>query len=248
MDDDSGASITCCVNPAKVYAREISDFKRRLASFHCPRRRRNPEEYSTTDSESIEDESQETSTPRASRSKRGSDDDEEDNEDTPRSVEEAKPKFDPRLWIYRYKEPPRPFPSSSTSSTSSNSSSATFEIPLYKEGTILRIIGKIFINPQRGNDRQIEVSSIECVYEEGYINEYRRKVPPRGNKYSEWHHAVKCKKKRKELFGDKEKVREFIGFGVPKRGEESSKNSQSTTIQDATMQDVTLVCCLLVLL
>lgn len=250
MDDESGASITCCVNPAKVYAREISDSKRRQASYHSSRRNGHAiaEGYSTTDSESVEDDSLSNATPRTSRSKRGSDDDDEDNEDTPRKVGESKPKFDPRLWIYRYKEPPRPSPSSSTSTTSSNPSS--FEIPLYKEGTILRIIGKIFLNTTRGNERQIEVSSIECVYEEGYINEYRRKVPPKGNKYVEWHHAVKCRKKRKECFGDKEKVRAFIGFGVPKErdGEESLRNSQSTTMQDVTMQDVTLVRCHLVLL
>lgn len=253
MDDDSGASITCCVNPAKVYAREISDSKRRQASCHSSRRNGHAtaEGYSTADSESREDDSSSNSTPRASRAQRGSDDDDEDNEDTPRKVKEAKPKFDPRLWIYRYKEPPRPLPSSSTSSTYSNTSSSAFEIPLYKEGTILRITGKIFINPQRGNERQIEVSSIERVYEEGYINEYKRKVPAKGNKYVEWHHAVKCKKKRKELFPDKEKVREFIGFGVPQErdGQESLRsNSRMSTSEDVTMKDVTLVRFYLVLL
>lgn len=130
-----------------------------------------------------DDGSRSGSTPRAGgRTSRRNDEGEELDESTPRKTE-IKPKFDPRLWIYRYKAPPQP-------AAPRASVVPTFEVPLYKEGTIVRIVGKIFSNTTRGYERQIEVSSIEPVYEPGYVNQYRRKVQPKGNKYAEWHHAV----------------------------------------------------------
>lgn len=236
MDDDSGASITCCVNPSKVYAKELAESRRRQDAPRLYRSDPRSENDSTTDAESIEETSNETgqSTPRAQRTGRSIRSDEDDNDMTPRK---AQPKSDPRLWIYRYKSPPRPLPAARPATSFSIPS---FTVPLYKEGTILRITGKIFINASRGNERQLEASSVECVYEPGYVlgkRIYREK----GNKYAEWHHTVKCRKKRIE-YTDREKVRELIGLVEARSGvslDASRSGMSNVTSADVAMQDDT---------
>ena len=97
---------------------------------------------------------------------------------------------DPRLWIYRYTEPPcNPILVPSTQITDS-------EIPLHEEGTVLRITGRISINPRSG-ERQIEAMSLIPITVEE-------------EKYAEWHHATRCKQSRENLYKNKQKVRDLL--------------------------------------
>lgn len=103
----------------------------------------------------------------------------------------------------------------------------------------MRIIGKIFINTSRGNERQLEASSIECAYEPGYISG-KRMHKEKGNKYAEWHHTVKCRKKRLE-YGDKDRVRELIGFSDNTGTAIKASNTHSISEDVTMLEDSTLV-------
>lgn len=232
VDDDSGASITCCVNPSKVYANELSASRDRQASFHpCSSRNGDADSTASSGYDSTQEHDNEQATPRVLRTRQAGPLVEE-NDSTPRS--RVEPKSDPRLWIYRYKSPPHPLPPRSKSS----STTLPFNVPVYKEGTVVRIIGKIFTNATRGNERQLEASSIECLYEPGYILG-KRIYQEKGNKYAEWHHTVKSKKKRLE-YGDRQRVREIIGFG-PSNDVNSTSSIVQAMSEDVTMQDDTMV-------
>jgi hypothetical protein len=226
VDDDSGASITCCVNPSKVYAKEISASRRQ--ERETLQRQASTSQGDTTRQEALEDGQDDdedmSTTPRASTSMRTS----LGNLDSPQP---QKTKSDPRLWIYRYKSPPRPV------LRKANPVTPTFEIPVYNEGAVIRIVGKIFVNPARGNERQIEASSVECLYEPEY-RMGRRKIPAKGNKYAEWHHTVRCKKARKDC-QDRQKVRVIIGLGPS-----STSSAEKSQVVDETMQEDSLVSCL----
>lgn len=187
------------------------------------------EDYRTTDSESTDNEMRNDETRHADGPVVI------DPNATPRP---AKPKSDPRLWMYRYKSPPRQ--GSTTSRLSSSSPrSPTYQIPLYNEGTVLRITGKIFLNTARGNERQIEASTVEAVYEpEHRIG--RKIVKETGNKYAEWHHNLKCKRKRLD-FKDREKVRELIGFISNQSNPVRDGGQSMISVGDVTMLNVTLV-------
>lgn len=221
------------MNPSRVYAKELSECRNQQAS--------SASSTSSSDSSHSENESS------RSTSSRYASIENETNQTTPRALrgssdrnkhtieDEGERKRDPRLWIYRYKSPPRPVPPQTKPTATS---SPSFTVPVYKEGTIVRIIGKIFINTSRGNERQIEASSIECLYEPSYIIG-RRIYKEKGNKYAEWHHTVNCRKKRLE-YKDREKVRELIGFTDGNTGYANQSNSQSMS-QDVTMQDDSMV-------
>lgn len=217
-----------------MYAKELSEARNRQASSSssassCDSHSDNESRTTTFSNHVSLEANADEKTPRASRAP--------SRRDASSLDDGGQIKRDPRLWMYRYKSPPRPTTSVDNPSKKTPSS---FKVPIYKEGTIVRIIGKIFINTTRGNERQIEVSSIQSLYEPGYIIG-RRIYKDRGNKYAEWHHNVKCRKKRLE-YQDRERVRELIGFESEKTNGTDLSNCISQSIcHDVTMQDDSMV-------
>ena len=91
------------------------------------------------------------------------------------------PASDPRLWVYRYSKPPPPI------KTINQRFTPTLKVPLYEEGTVVRITGSIVLSPKNQWERQIDVKTL---------------VPIEGTaaKYAEHHHAIAVRNLKRDLY------------------------------------------------
>lgn len=155
MDDESGGTIACQVNPPKVYAKEIVAHNR-----------------------GVQDRESASSLSRL-------------------KAQQEKPKSDPRLWIYRYQEPPRP---ALIAAASNERQKATYEPPIYIEGTLVRAVCRIVVNYKSG-ERMLEALSAEAI---------DTRAAGSREKYAEWHHAREAMRLRREVYNNREQVRKVM--------------------------------------
>ena len=179
MDDESGATISCQVNPAKVYAAQLVAHRAALKADEA------------------------ISSPTS-----------------PTGTESTETRSDPRLWIYRYKEPPRP-PIKRIQRVSK-----TYEPPIYTEGTLVRAICKIVTNYKSG-DRMLEAIAMDAI--DVRANEGKEK-------YAEWHHAREAMRLQREIYGNREEVGKIL------RSQHMAGNADCddmTHVKDASMDYTT---------
>lgn len=115
---------------------------------------------------------------------------------------------DPRLWIYRYKEPPPPVSVHVPRPVTTN------PVPIYEDGTVLRITGNIVRNPKVWEERQIDAKTVTVI-----ANDQAR--------YVEWHHTVAVRNAKRDLYHKSTAVAQLLDL-------DGSTEAQRMALDDRT--------------
>lgn len=114
------------------------------------------------------------------------------------SSDDTTPKSDPRLWVYRYTAPPAVPPAARKGKPDAP---AHFVPPIHAEGSLVRIIGNISVNPKNG-ERQLDAYRID-----------RIDTADPANRYAEWHHQREARRLMREVYSRRDRVLDFIVGG-----------------------------------